>query len=149
MLAHCDPMDCSTPGSPVIQYLWEFPHIHVHLIIDSIQPSYPLSPLSPQSSPASGSSSISWLFISSGRSIRASASVSALSMNIQGWFPLGLTGLISLLSKGLSTVFSSTTMWKHQSSMLSLLYDPTLTFVHDYWKTIALTIQTFVGKVMP
>ena len=68
-------------------------------------------------------------------------------MNIQGWFPLGLTGLISLQSKGLSRVLCST-IWKHHSSALSLLYDPTLTFKHDYWKTIALTIQTFVGKVM-
>ena len=52
---------------------------------------------------------------------------------IQDWFPLGLTGLI-LLSKRLSRVFSSTTIWKHQSSALSLLYDPTLTSVYDYCK---------------
>ena len=56
----------------------------------------------------------SWLFASGGLSIEASASVSVLPVNIQGWFPLGLTGLISLLSKGLSRVFSSTTVWKHQ-----------------------------------
>ena len=56
-------------------------------------------------------------------------------MNIQGWFPLGLTGLISLQSKGLSRVFSSTTIQKHQFFVaLSLLYDPTLTSVHDYWE---------------
>ena len=113
-ITHCDPMDWSTPGSPVLHYLLEFPHICVCLVIDAIQPSYPLSPLSPQSSPASGSSSMSWLFTSGCQSIGASASVSVLSMNIQGWFPLGLTGLISLLSKGLSRVFSSTTIWKHQ-----------------------------------
>ena len=65
-----------------------------------------------QSFPASGSFPISWLFTSGGQSIGASASV--LPMNIQGWFPLGLTGLISVLSKGLSRVFSSTTIWKHQ-----------------------------------
>ena len=66
----------------------------------------------PQSFPALGSFPRSWLFASSGQSIGASASV--FPMNIQGWFPLGLTSLISFLSKGLSRVFSSTTIWRHQ-----------------------------------
>ena len=75
-----------------------------------------------QSFPASGSFPMSWLFTSGGQSIGASASVSVLPMNIQDWFPLGLTGLISLSSKGLSGVFSSTTVQKHQffSVQLSL-----------------------------
>ena len=64
--------------------------------------------------PASRSFSMSQLFTSDGQSIRAKASGSILPMNIQGWFPLGLTGLISLVFKGLSRVFSSTTIWKHQ-----------------------------------
>ena len=68
----------------------------------------------PQSFPASESFPISRLFASGGQSIGASASASVLPMSIQSWFPLGLTGLISLLSKGLSRVFSSTTVWKHQ-----------------------------------
>ena len=68
----------------------------------------------PQSFPASGSFPMSWLFTSGGQSIEASASVSVLPMNIQDWFPLGLTGLTSLQSKGLSRVFSSTTLLKHQ-----------------------------------
>ena len=67
-----------------------------------------------QSFPASGSFQMSQFFPSGGRSIGASASASVLPMNIQGWFPLGLTGLISLQSKGLSRVFSSTTVQKHQ-----------------------------------
>ena len=67
-----------------------------------------------QSFPASGSFTMSQFFISGGQSIGASASASVLPMNIQGWFPLGFTGWISLLSKGLSRVFSSTTVWKHQ-----------------------------------
>ena len=67
-----------------------------------------------QSFPASGSFPMSQLFASGGQSIGASASVSVLPMNIQGSFPLGWTGLISLQSKGLSRVFSSTTIWKHQ-----------------------------------
>ena len=64
--------------------------------------------------PASESFPVSWLFASGSQSIWASASVSVLLMNIQGWFPLGLTGLISLLPKGLSRVFSSIMVWKHQ-----------------------------------
>ena len=67
-----------------------------------------------QSFPTSGSFPMSQLFTSGGQSIGASASASVLPVSIQGWFPLGWTGLISLLSKGLSRVFSSTTIWKHQ-----------------------------------
>ena len=95
--------------------------------------------------PASGSFAVNQFFKSLGLSIVASASASVLSMNIQGWFPLGLTGLISLLSKWVSTVFSGTMAWKHQSLVLNLLYGPDLTFIHDYGKTIALTIQSLVG----
>ena len=67
-----------------------------------------------QSFPASDSFPMSWFFASGGQSTGVSTSASVLSMNIQDWFPLGLTGLISLLSKRLSRVFSSTTIWKHQ-----------------------------------
>ena len=67
-----------------------------------------------QSFPASGSFPVSQFFTSGGQSIGASASASILPMNIQDWFPLGLTGWIPLLSKGLSRVFSNTTVWKHQ-----------------------------------
>ena len=70
--------------------------------------------LLPSIFPTSGSFPMSQLFASGGQSIGALASASVLPMNIQGWFPLGLTGLISLLSKGLPRVFSSTTVWKHQ-----------------------------------
>ena len=70
----------------------------------------------PQTFPASESFPVSWLFASGGQRIGASASSPVLSMNIQDWFLLVLTGLISLLSKGLSGVFSSTTVWKHQFS---------------------------------
>ena len=71
-----------------------------------------------------------------GQSIGASASV--LPMNIQGWFPLGWTGWISLQSKGLSRVFSNTIVQKHPFLMLSFLYHPTLTSMHDYWKNHSL-----------
>ena len=97
---------------------------------------------------ASGSFPVSQLFSSGSQSIGTSASVSVLPMNIQGWFPLGLTGLISLLSKGLSRVFPSIIVWKHQF----LGTQPSLwSSSHLYMttgKTIALTRWTFVGKVM-
>ena len=70
-------------------------------------------------------------------------------MNIQGWFPLGWTGWISLPSKGLSRVFSSTTVRKHQLSGLSLPYGPALMFVHDDWETTALTLQPLLDKCPP
>ena len=105
--------------------------------IESVMPSnHPIlcCPLSSclQSFPATGSFLMSRLFASGGQSTGASASV--LPMTIQGWFPLELTGLISLLSKGLSRVFSSTTIWKHQSFSTQLLYGSTLTSVHNFWK---------------
>ena len=100
----------------------------------------------PQSFPTSGSFSMSQLFTSSDRSIGASTWV--LPMNIQGWLPLGLTGLISLPGLRLS-IFPSTTVWKkHQFMVLSVLYG---LFSHPYMttgKTIALIIWTFVRKIM-
>ena len=78
----------------------------------------------PQSFPASDCFTVNWLFTSGGQSIGASASASVLPMNIQGWFPLVLTGLISLLSKQLSRVFS-TPQFESISLALSLLYGPT------------------------
>ena len=95
--------------------------------------------------PTSRSFPMSQLFVSGGQSIGASASTSVLPVNIQDWFPLGLTGLISLQSKGCSRVFSNTTVQKHQSSAFF-----TVQLSHPYMttgKTIALTLQTFVGKV--
>ena len=90
--------------------------------------------LLPSLFPTSGSFPASQFFISGGQSIGASASASILPMNIWDWFPLGLTDLISLQSKGLSRVFFSTTVSKISSSVLSLLYGPSLTPIHDYWK---------------
>ena len=84
---------------------------------------------------ASGSILTGQFFPSSGQSIGASTSASVLPMNIQDWSPLGLSGLISLQPKGLSRVFSPIPQFKSISSLaLSLLYSPTLTAIHDYWK---------------
>ena len=98
-----------------------------HLIISSSAIRFSLCL---QSFPASGSFPVSRFFTSGGQRIGASASV--LPMNIQDWLPLELTGLTSLQSEALSRDFSSTTIWKHHSLVLSLLYGPTPMSVHDY-----------------
>ena len=114
--ALCNPMDCNMPGFPVHHQLPELTQTHVHWVDDAIQTSHPLTSPSPLAFTllASGSLPVSQFFASGGQSIGVSASASVLPMNIQGCFHLGSTGLISLLSKGLSRVFSSTTVQKHQ-----------------------------------
>ena len=144
----CDPMDCSTPGFPVLHHLQELVQSHVHWVSDAIQPVHPLSLLHLLPSIFPNSFPMSWLFASGGQSIGAAASASVLLMNIQGWFPLGLTSLFSLQTKGLSRVFSRTTVSKHQFFGVQ----PSLWSTSDIhtWlldKTIALTIQNFVGNI--
>ena len=112
----CDPMDCSTPGFPVHHQLLELAQTHVHWVSDAIQPSHSLSSPSP---PAFNLSQHQGLFkwVSSSYQVAKVlelASASVLPMNIQDWFLLGLTGWISLQSKGLSRIFSNTTVQKHQ-----------------------------------
>ena len=110
-----DPMDCSMPGFlsfTISQSLLKL------MSIESMMPSNHLILCRPlllllQSFPASGSFHMSQLFVLGGQSTGASTSASVLPVTIQGWFPLGLTHLISLLSKGLSRIFSSTTVQKH------------------------------------
>ena len=111
-------MDCSTLGFPVHHQLPELAQTHVHQVGDAIQPSHPLSCPSP---PAFNLSQIRVFSNESALRIRwpsigASASALVLPMNIQDWFPLGLTGFISLQSKELSRVFSNTTVQKNQFS---------------------------------
>ena len=123
--------------------------MHAHWVSDAIQPSHPLSPPSPSALNLFQHQGL-FQWVSSlalgGQSIGASASV--LPMNVHGWFSLGLTALISLLSKGLSKVFSSTTIWKHQFfGAQPSLWSNSHICTRLLEKTIALTIQTFVGKV--
>ena len=116
-LCLCSPMDCSMPGFSVLNYLLEFAKTHVHWVDEVIQPSHPLflpSHLTFNLSQHQGLFLKSQLFTSGGQNIGASASAPVLPMNIHDWFPLGLTGLIPLLSKGFSRVFSSPTVPKHQ-----------------------------------
>ena len=144
-------MDCSMPDLPVPHHLPKLAQVHVHCISDAIQPSHPLMhsfsyalnlcqhqgltfPLSQQ-------------FTSDDQNTGVPASTSVLPMSIQGWFPLRLTGLILLLSKGLSGVFCSTQFKDINSSALHLLYQLSQPYV-TAGKTIALTTWTFVGRVM-
>ena len=132
-LCWTDPRDCSSPGSSVLQYLpvcsnscpFESVMLFNHLIL------CPRLLLWPQSFPASGSFPVTWPFPSHGQSITASASASVLPRNIQDWFPFGLTGLISVQCKGLSRIFSSTTIWKHQFFSTYSVYGATFTSIHE------------------
>ena len=125
-LTLCDPMNRSTPGLPVHHQLPESTQTHVHWVSDAIQPSHPLSSLSP---PALNLSQHQGLFqwVSSSHQV---AKVLELQLQHQSfqrkpWFPLGLIGLISLLSKRFSRVFSNTTVQKHQlfGAQLSLWFN--------------------------
>ena len=151
-LTLCNPMDCSRPGFPVLHYLPEFAQTNVHWVDDAIQPTHPLLSPSPPAINASQHQSLFqwassllrwpkyWSF-----NFRTSASV--FPMNIQGWFPLGFTGLISLQSKGLPGVFSSITVWKHQflHGESSLCYNP---HIHTWLlEKPQLKLRTFVRKV--
>ena len=139
--ALCDPMDCSTPGFPVPHQLPELAQTHVHqhefdgwwchpTVLSSVIPFSSCL----QSFPASGSFLMSQLFTSGGQSIGISAQASVLPMNTQDWFPLQLTGLISLQSKGPRRSSPTPQFKSISSSALSFVYSPTLTSIHDYWK---------------
>ena len=150
-LTLCDPMDHSTPDLPVHHQLPELVQTHVQrwhrwchpTILPSV---FPFSWI--QYFPATGSFPMSQSFTSGGQSTGASASASVLPMHTQDWFPLGLTGLISLQSKGLSRLL------QHHCSTASIYWHSVFFMAqhsHPYMtagKTIALTRCTFVNKVM-
>ena len=136
----CDPMNCTTPGLPVHHQLPEFTQNHVHWVGDAIQPSHPLSSPSPAPNPSQHQSLFQW--VNSSHEVAKvrefSALASFLPKNTQDWSPLEWTGWISLQSKGLSRVFSNTTVQKHQFFALNFLYSPTVTSIHDHWKNHSL-----------
>ena len=147
----CDSMYCSMPGIPVHQQLPEFSQTHVHWVGDAIQPSHPLPlPSHPAFNHSQHQGLIKWVSSSyQVARIVVSASKSVLPMNIRNGFALGLTGWTSLLSKGLSRVFSNTIVQNHQffgthPSLWSSSH------IHTWLlkKTIVLTVQNFIGKVM-
>ena len=112
----CDPMDCSTSGFPFHHQLPEFTQTHVHRVGDAIQQSHPLSFPSPTFNLSQHQGLFQWVSSSHqvAKVLGVSASASVLPMNIQYWFPLRWTSWISLQSKGLSRVFSNTTVQKHR-----------------------------------
>ena len=130
-------MDCNTPGFPLSPRvcsdscpLSQWCYLTISSFADPF--SFCL-----QSFPAPKCFPMSWMFASGGQSIGASASASVLPMNIQGWFHLGFTGLIFLQSKGLSRVFSSTTIWKHRFFGILCTTGPDLftEFTDETWFT--------------
>ena len=149
-LSLCDPMNCSTPGFPVLHYLQEYAQTQVHWVNDAIQSSHLLSPHSP---PVLNVSQHQGLFHELALHIRwpkywsFSFSISPSNEN-SGWFPLGLTSWITFLSKGLLSVLSLMTVQRHQflSAQPFLLFQ----LSHPYMtmgNTIALTMRTFVVYV--
>ena len=118
----CDLMDCSTSGS-FVSIITQFAQTHVHWVSDAIQPSNPLPTPSPF---AFSLSQHQYLFLELTLCIRwpkywSFSFSNSCSSNIQGWFPLGLTGLITLQSKGLSRVFSRNSHKKSKFWLFNLL----------------------------
>ena len=128
-------MDCSMPGFPVLHYLWSLLRF---MSIESVMPSNHSSSVAPfscsQSFPALKSFPISRLFTLGGESIGATASASVLPMNIQGWFPLGLTCFVSLLSRAAQEVSPAPQVKSVNYLALRSLFTPALTSIHNYWK---------------
>ena len=145
-------MDCSMPGFPVYHQLQELAQTHVHRVGDAIQPFHTLSYSSPTAFNLSQHQGLfQWVSSSHkmAKVLEFQLQCPVLPMNIQDWFPLGWTGWISLQSKGLSRVFSSTTVQKHQFFCAQLSLGPN-SHIHTWLleKNRALTRTTFVGKVM-
>ena len=127
-LQHARPL-CPTP-SPRVKSSSCPLHWWCHPTISSAAPFSSC----PQSSPASGSLPMSSFFTSGRQSIGAATSASVLTMNNQGWFPLGLTGLVSCSLRDSQESSPAPQFESINSLALSLLYGPTITYVHDYWK---------------
>ena len=150
MSSSLQPHGFSSPGFPVLHYFPEFAQTHVHWCHPTISSSVALFSSCSQSFPASRSFPMSHLFASGSQSTVASASASVLPMNIQDWFPLGLTVMISLLTKG-----TLKSLLQHHPSKAWILRHSAFFMVklsHLYMttgKTIALTTRTVVGKVIP
>ena len=133
----CNPMDSSIPGFLVHHQLLELAQIHVRQVSDAIQPSHPLSSPSPPGSNLSQHQGI-FQWVSSlhqvAKVLEFQLQHQSFQLNIQDWFSLGLTGLISFQSKGLSRVFSNTPVQRHQFFGIQLFFDSTLTSTHGYWQ---------------
>ena len=150
-----DPLDCSVPRFPILLYLLEFAQTHVHCVNDAIQPShFLLPPFSTAFNIFQHQGLFQW--VSCLHQVAKGLELQLQHQSCQWifrkyWFPLGVTGLISLQSRGFSSVFSSTTVWRHQFFGAQPLWSSLmvqLSHLHmTTRKTTALTIRTIVGKV--
>ena len=130
----CDPMNHSTPGLPAHLQLPEFTQIYVHWVSGAIQPSHPRSSPSPALNLSQHQGLFKWASYSHQvAKVLVSASASVLPMNTQDWSPLEWTGWISLQSKGLTRVFSNTTVWKHQFFRAQPSLWSSWRSINDYW----------------
>ena len=150
-LTLCDPMDCSMPGSSVLHYLPEFAQIHVHWVSDANYPSHPLLIPSPFAfSLSQNQGPFQW--VSSSHQVAKILEVQLQHQSLQWIFKTHFLKdwlVWSPCTSRDSQDSSPTLQFKNiNSSVLSFLYGPTLTSIHDYRKTIGLTIRIFVGKVM-
>ena len=123
-----EPMNHTMPDLPIHHQLPELTQTHVHRVLSSVDPFSSC----PQSLPASGSSRMSQLFAWGGQSIGVSALASVLPKNTQDWSPLGRTGWTSLQSKGISRVFSNTTVQKHQFFSSTQLSSQSNSYIHTW-----------------
>ena len=144
-LTLCDPMDCSMSGFTVLHYLPESAQTHVLWVSDVIKLSHSLSPSSPDFS-LSQSFPMSWLFALGDQSIGASASALILLMNIQICFALGLTGLISLQSKGLSKPYSKTE--KKKKKLTKLFFFFSIFWLQGMWNLSSTTKDWTLSRAL-
>ena len=132
----CNHVDCSTSNFPVPHHLLEFAQVHVHCIGDALQPSHPLMLSFPSALNISQHQGLfQWVVCSHQMTkiLEALASALVLAVNIQGWSPLRLTGLISLLSKGLSGVFKQHSLRASIFWHSAFFKGPALITVCDHW----------------
>ena len=147
----CDPRDYRMPGSFFLHYLPEFAQTHIHWVGDSIKPSHPLLPPSPLAFNLSFHQDL-FQWVGSSHQV---AKISELQLErqsfqwilrvdfLQDWLVWSPCSPRNSQESSPALQFKSISSW-----VLSFLYGPTLTSIHDYWKTVALTIQNFVGKVI-
>ena len=128
-------MDCFMPAFRVHHQFLEMAHTHDHQVGDAIQPSHPLlSPSLPAFNLSQDQGLFQWVSSHQVAKVLEFQLQYQHPMNILDWFPLGLTSLISLKFKGLQESYPMPHFKSINSSVLSFIYRPTLTFIHDYWK---------------
>ena len=145
-LALCDPMNCSTLGSPLLYCLLKFAHIHIHWVGDAIQPSRPLLPLSFALNLCQHQSLLQW--VGSSHQVARVLELQLQHLSFQWIFRFDFLVWSPCYPRDFQGSSPAPQFESINSLALSPFYGPTFTSVHDYSKIVALTIQTFVGEVM-